>query len=130
MHTQEPATLAESPIHIWRVFSVSQEIDDIVKIKDMRICLLYQRVRMQNASVVGWLRSAHTITLIEFMGRTWVKWCAGWAVFGGGEGGKREKGKGRRHVLNAHMGAYVKFNKYGRAYHVLFQAEAMRGILG
>uniref|UniRef100_A0A7N0UZ76 DUF1677 family protein n=1 Tax=Kalanchoe fedtschenkoi TaxID=63787 RepID=A0A7N0UZ76_KALFE len=38
-------------------------------------------------------------------------------------GGKREE------ALNAHVGACVKFNKYGRAYPVLFQAEAMRGIL-
>ncbi|CAM8948425.1 unnamed protein product [Rhodiola kirilowii] len=38
-------------------------------------------------------------------------------------GGKREE------ALNAHMGACVKFNKYGRAFVVLNQAEAMRRML-
>ncbi|KAK1360193.1 Oxysterol-binding protein-related protein like [Heracleum sosnowskyi] len=38
-------------------------------------------------------------------------------------GGKREE------ALNTHMGACVRFNKFGRAYPVLYQAQAMREIL-
>ena len=38
-------------------------------------------------------------------------------------GGKREE------ALSAHMSACVRFNKFGRAYPVLFQAEAMREML-
>ncbi|KAL8122940.1 uncharacterized protein LOC141718209 [Apium graveolens] len=38
-------------------------------------------------------------------------------------GGKREE------ALSSHMSACVRFNKFGRAYPVLYQAEAMREIL-
>ncbi|KAA8525246.1 hypothetical protein F0562_007101 [Nyssa sinensis] len=38
-------------------------------------------------------------------------------------GGKREEG------LNEHMSACVRFNRFGRAYPVLYQAEAMRELL-
>ncbi|KAL8098937.1 hypothetical protein AgCh_031595 [Apium graveolens] len=38
-------------------------------------------------------------------------------------GGKREE------ALNSHMGACVRFNKFGSAYPVLYQAQAMREIL-
>ncbi|MED6153913.1 hypothetical protein PIB30_106731 [Stylosanthes scabra] len=38
-------------------------------------------------------------------------------------GGKKEE------ALNSHMNACVRFNKYGRAFPVLFQAEAMKAIL-
>ncbi|XP_054785285.1 uncharacterized protein LOC129291783 [Prosopis cineraria] len=41
----------------------------------------------------------------------------------GKKGGKKEE------ALNAHMSACVRFNKYGRAFPVLFQAEAMKEML-
>ncbi|KAL1810845.1 hypothetical protein ACET3Z_020910 [Daucus carota] len=41
----------------------------------------------------------------------------------GKNGGKREE------AVSTHMGACVRFNKFGRAYPVLYQAQAMREIL-
>ncbi|CAI9753788.1 unnamed protein product [Fraxinus pennsylvanica] len=40
-----------------------------------------------------------------------------------------KNGGNREEALNSHMHACVRFNKYGRAYPILYQAEAMREIL-
>ncbi|KAK1286932.1 hypothetical protein QJS10_CPB20g00608 [Acorus calamus] len=41
----------------------------------------------------------------------------------GKNGGRKEE------AIEAHMGVYVRFNKIGRPYPVLYQAEAMREML-
>lgn len=45
------------------------------------------------------------------------------------EGEVEKHGGSKEAALNAHMSACVRFNKLGRAYPVLFQAEAMREML-
>ncbi|XP_062087558.1 uncharacterized protein LOC133794354 [Humulus lupulus] len=50
------------------------------------------------------------------------------AAAGGGGGGCSD-GKDVEEALAVHMSACVRFNKFGRAYPVLFQAEAMRQML-
>ncbi|XP_052183115.1 uncharacterized protein LOC127795468 [Diospyros lotus] len=42
---------------------------------------------------------------------------------------KNGGGRSREEALSSHMSACVRFNKFGRAYPVLFQAQAMREIL-
>lgn len=57
------------------------------------------------------------------------KWVCGLCAEAVKEELKKSGGKNKEEALAAHTNACVRFNKYGRAYPVLFQAEAMREML-
>lgn len=57
------------------------------------------------------------------------KWICGLCAEAVKEEMEKNGGKSRDEALNTHMNACARFNKFGRAYPVLFQAEAMRELL-
>ncbi|KDP40872.1 hypothetical protein JCGZ_24871 [Jatropha curcas] len=57
------------------------------------------------------------------------KWICGLCAEAVKEEKEKDGGKNIEEALNAHMSACARFNKFGRAYPVLFQAEAMREML-
>ncbi|EEF46398.1 uncharacterized protein LOC8273793 [Ricinus communis] len=57
------------------------------------------------------------------------KWICGLCAEAVKEEMEKDGGKKIEDALNAHMSACARFNKFGRAYPVLFQAEAMREML-
>ncbi|KAF3450698.1 hypothetical protein FNV43_RR06787 [Rhamnella rubrinervis] len=68
----------------------------------------------------------------EYIDRVRDKFLGKWVCGLCAEAVKEElekNGGNKEEALGAHMSACVRFNKYGRAYPVLFQAEAMREML-
>lgn len=57
------------------------------------------------------------------------KWICGLCAEAVKEEMEKDGGKSRDQALSAHINACARFNKFGRAYPVLFQAEAMRELL-
>ncbi|KAL2516228.1 hypothetical protein Fot_30199 [Forsythia ovata] len=68
----------------------------------------------------------------EYVGQVRDKFSGKWICGLCAEAVKEEtekNGGNREEALNSHMHACVRFNKFGRAYPILYQAEAMREIL-
>ncbi|QCE08991.1 hypothetical protein DEO72_LG10g210 [Vigna unguiculata] len=57
------------------------------------------------------------------------KWVCGLCAEAVKEELEKNGGKKKEEALSSHMSACVRFNKYGRAFPVLFQAEAMKEML-
>lgn len=118
-----------SPEHLQRTFSdISFELITKEAINDLKELPTISEVEDAKCECCGMSEECTPEYIDRVRDKFMGKWVCGLCAEAVKEELEKNGGK-KEEALSAHMNACVRFNKYGRAFPVLFQAQAMKEML-